>query len=485
MSKSPAKKKPAKNIDLSNAGAINAQLAGDAPAPDTKALVERALREGVPGMALVADLVPYATNARTHSEEQVDKLCGSIRAFGFTNPILLWKDNLIIAGHGRWMAAKKLGLPKVPVMRLEYLSETECKQYVLADNRLALDAGWDNEMLSLEMKSLADMGADLSLTGFTEKELQALLAEKTEGLTDEDEEFAYPARPCTKPGDVWLLDGHRIRCGDSTGADDVKALLGSVVPMLMVTDPPYGMKYDPAWRGKAKNADGSPLSTGENRAVGVVQNDDRADWREAWALFPGTAMYVWHSGIFSAVVQASIEESGFAVRAQIIWRKNHFAIGRGDYHPQHEPLFYAVKKNGKSGWNGSRKESTVWDIDKPQKSETGHGTQKPVECMRRPIVNNSSPGQVVYDPFLGSGTTVIAAETEGRLCFGMEIDPGYVDVAVKRWQEFTGKQATLEGDGRTFDEICAAWAEEPPAGTEGETAPERGTAGGKSRKSKG
>jgi DNA modification methylase len=223
----------------------------------------------------------------------------------------------------------------------------------------------------------------------------------------------------------------------------------------MVTDPPYGVVYDPSWRNAAGVSGSSRL--------GKVQNDDRADWREAWELFPGDTAYVWHAGKFASQVQKSLEAAGFEMRAQIIWRKSHFAIGRGDYHWQHEPCWYAVRKGGKRKWTGDRKQSTVWDIAgvktaKDTDGETAddasvHGTQKPVECMRRPIENNSKAGEIVYDPFLGSGTTVIAAEQSGRICYGLEIDPAYVDVIVRRWQNFTGGSATLSGTQSTFSEI--------------------------------
>ncbi|HWO86591.1 MAG TPA: site-specific DNA-methyltransferase, partial [Stellaceae bacterium] len=268
----------------------------------------------------------------------------------------------------------------------------------------------------------------------------------------------------TRLGDVWCLGPHRIICGDSTDAAVVKALLDEVQPHLMVTDPPYGVNYDPAWRNEAGRAlDGSiqRLSSGKvhvplgARALGKVANDDRADWSEAWALFPGAVAYVWHAGTKAGTVQASLEACGFETRAQIVWAKSNFVISRGHYHAKHEPCWYAVRKGETGHWAGDHKQTTVWDIPKNAKSETGHGTQKPVECMRRPIENNSSPGQAVYEPFSGSGTTIIAAEMTARVAHAIEITPAYVDVAVKRWQEFTGQQAVLDGDGRSFDDVAA------------------------------
>ena len=250
--------------------------------------------------------------------------------------------------------------------------------------------------------------------------------------------------------------GHRIICGDSTDAATVERLLAGVKPHLMVTDPPYGVEYDASWRNEAartsKGMGNRAIGAG---AIGKVMNDDRADWREAWALFPGDVAYVWHAGKHAGMVADSLQAAKFDVRSQIIWAKNHLAISRGDYHWQHEPCWYAVRAKATSHWSGDRKQSTLWQIDKPKKSETGHSTQKPVECMARPIKNNSSPGQAVYEPFSGSGTTIIAAEQLGRVCYAVELNPAYVDVAVRRWQDFASGVATLEGDGRTFDEIAA------------------------------
>jgi DNA modification methylase len=218
----------------------------------------------------------------------------------------------------------------------------------------------------------------------------------------------------------------------------------------MVTDPPYGVEYDADWRNKAKRADGSVIG---GKAVGQVLNDDKADWREAWALFPGDVAYVWHADRFSHRVAESLEVCDFEMRALIIWGKSQLVIGRGHYHPQHEPCWYAVRKKATGHWAGDRKQTTLWQIAKPQKSETGHSTQKPVECMKKPIENNSSPGQAVYEPFSGSGTTIIAAEQTGRCCYAIELNPAYVDVAVKRWQDFTGQEATLEATSETFGQM--------------------------------
>jgi len=243
-----------------------------------------------------------------------------------------------------------------------------------------------------------------------------------------------------------LKSRHRIICGDSTDAETVAALLDGEVPNLMVTDPPYGVNYDPSWRARAG------VNRNQNK-LGKVENDDRADWREAWELFPGRIAYVWHGGLHAGTVFESLTETGFSVRSQIIWVKDRFALSRGDYHWQHEPCWYAVRGTG--NWTGDRSQSTVWSIPAREDSGFGHGTQKPVECMKRPIENNSEPGDAVYEPFSGSGTTIIAAEMTGRRCFAVELNPAYVDIAVRRWQAFTGQEAVLQADGRSFDEVAA------------------------------
>ena len=357
----------------------------------------------------VADLIPYARNSRTHSDEQVAQIAASIREFGFTNPVLVDGDKGIIAGHGRLLAARKLGLDDVPVIELSHLTETQRRAYVIADNKLALNAGWDLDLLKVELGGLQTDGFDLGLVGFSGDELAGLLADLTDGLTDPDEVPEVPVNPVSVLGDVWLLGKHRIVCGDCTDALVVEKALNGVRPHLMVTDPPYGVEYDPEWRERAG-------LNGPAAAKGKVLNDDKADWREAWALFPGDVAYVWHAGLYAGVVGDSLIETGFHLRSQIIWAKSVMVMSRGDYHWQHEPCWYAVRKGKVGQYDGGRKQTTLWQIEKPRKSETGHGTQKPVECMKRPIENNSSPGQAVYEPFSGSGTTIIAAEMTGRSC---------------------------------------------------------------------
>jgi DNA modification methylase len=417
-------------------------------ARDAQELVQ-ALAEGQ-GLRIehraVSALVPYARNARTHSEAQVALIAGSIREYGFTNPVLVDGENGIIAGHGRVMAARTLGLATVPVIEVGYLTEAQKRAYILADNRLAEQAGWDRELLALEVGDLGDLGIDLAGLGFDAGEIDALL---NRGGADQREEEPPepPAVPVSRPGDLWQLGSHRLICGDATDPDVVARVLGGVRPHLMVTDPPYGVMYDPEWRNRA--------GASETKRTGKVLNDHRADWREAWALFPGEVAYVWHGALHATTVAESLAATGFEVRAQIIWAKERLVLSRGHYHWQHEPCWYAVRAGGTGHWSGDRTQTTLWQIaSRDQDAATVHGTQKPVECMRRPILNNSSPGQAVYEPFCGSGSTLIAAETTGRSCHAVELDPPYVDVAVRRWEGFAGQAAILAGDERSFAEVA-------------------------------
>lgn len=394
----------------------------------------------------VDSLIPYARNARTHSDAQVAEIAASIREFGFNNPVLLRDDNTIIAGHGRVLAARKLGLAEVPCIYLSHLTEAQARAYVLADNQLATHAGWEAEVLRLELDDLQGLGFEPSLLGFGDADLASILGTVVEP-TDVDAEPQIDkaeelrAKWGVETGHLWRLGEHRILCGDSTLADDVKRVLDGAEPLLMVTDPPYGVEYDASWRngvlgedGVVRGRVGAGLNSG--RATGKVSNDDRADWREAWSLFAGDVAYVWHAGTKSPTVGTSLIECGFEIRSMIVWAKDRLVIGRSHYHEQKEPCYYAVRKGGTGHWAGDRKQTTLWQIDKPQKSETGHSTQKPVECMARPIRNHDS--EFVYEPFSGSGTTIIACEQLGRKCRAIEISPAYVAVAIQRWADATG-----------------------------------------------
>lgn len=408
----------------------------------------------------VGDIIPAARNARTHSAAQVVQLVRSIQEFGWTNPLLVDERGVIIAGHGRLEAAKQLALPEVPTIALTGLSAAQKRALALADNQLALNAGWDEELLRLELSELDSAEFDLSLVGFSDEQLTDILSPGVVGLTDADDVPDLPVNPVTRLGDVWLLGKHRLVCGDSTEAAAVELALAGAKPHLMVTDPPYGVDYDANWRNEAEGVGGfgNPAKARSgfksSCAIGVVINDSRADWREAWSRFQGDVAYVWHASLHTHKAAESLLAVGLELRASIIWAKSTLQISRGHYHWQHEPCWYAVRKGATGHWSGDRKQTTLWEIDR-RRSETGHSTQKPVECMQRPMENNSKPGDAVYDPFLGSGTSLIAAEVAGRVCLSIELHPAYVDVAVTRWQQFTGQLATLEASGHTFDQVAA------------------------------
>ena len=386
-------------------------------------------------------LIPSARNARTHSAAQVAEIAGRIRTFGFTNPLLVGEDADVVAGHGRLAAARLLGLSEVPVIPLRKLSEMERRQLMLADNRIALNAGWDAEMLKLELADLGRLGADLKILGFNEQELAVALGGAAPGLVHEDEVPELGEIAISKQGDIWMLGPHRIGCGDSTNATVVSAVLAGALPQLMVTDPPYGVEYDPAWRHRR--------GVNNSARKDKIQNDEVADWAPAWSLFPGEIAYVWHGALRSTIVAESLFKVGFAIRAQIIWAKERLVMSQGDYHWQHEPCWYVVRKKG--NWTGDRKQTTLWNIPSGgQDADTRHATQKPVECMRRPMLNNSSPGQAIYEPFLGSGTTLIAAQSSGRVCLAIEIDPLFVDLAIRRWQAFDWRESDTRERRRLF-----------------------------------
>ncbi len=387
----------------------------------------------------------YPRNPRKN-DAAVDRMCASIREFGFKIPCLVRSDGEVVDGHLRLKAARKLGIPEIPLILCDEWTPAQVKAFRLMVNRSVEWAECDPDLLGLELLDLKNLDFDLGLTGFEDEELARLLAaqDATDGLCDEDAAPPAPQTPVSKLGDLWLLGRHRLLCGDSTDRQTVSRVLGSVKPTLLVTDQPYGVQYDPEWRKRA--------GVNNSNRMGKVRNDDRADWREAWALFPGDVAYVWHGALHASTVSDSLESCGFEIRSQIVWAKPSLVMGRGHYHWQHEPCWYAVRGTGH--WNGDRKQSTLWHIEnRNQDAETVHSTQKPVECMRRPIVNNSSPGQAVYEPFSGSGTAIIACEKEARIALAIELEPAYVDVAVTRWQNFTGKRAVLDG-GSSFDEVA-------------------------------
>ncbi len=405
----------------------------------------------------VAALLPYAENARTHSPAQVAQIAASIAQFGFVNPVLVDGEGVLIAGHGRVMAAKQLGLAAVPVLRLGHLSPAQARALRLTDNQIALNSGWDEALLAAEIARIRDEAVvDLDTLGFSSEALAQLLASLDganagDALVGDPDAAAPepPANPVSRPGDLWRVGRHRLLCGDATNAVDVARLLAGATPHLMITDPPYGVDYDPTWRNDAGVS--TTLRTGK------VTNDDRADWRAAWALFPGDVAYIWHAGVHARTVIESLEAAGFAIRSQIVWAKPRLVLGRGDYHWRHEPCLYAVRKGATGHWQGARDQTTLWEIGNgPEDIATVHSTQKPVECMRRPMLNNSGQGDAVYEPFCGSGTTIIAAEITGRVCQAMEISPAYCDVVLERWQVMTGEPAILDGEDRSFADVATA-----------------------------
>jgi DNA modification methylase len=402
----------------------------------------------------LTNLIPYARNPR-RNEGAIDRMAASIREFGFKIPILARGTGEIIDGHLRYKAGHKLGLEQVPVILCDEWSPAQVKAFRLMVNRSATWAGWDEDLLSLELAELKGFEFDLDLTGFEDREIDRYLC--ASGLEDERAD-AIPelsAEAVTRGGDLWLCGEHRVLCGDATDGGAVARVLGARRPELMITDPPYGVDYDPLWRERA--------GLGTVRQTGKVLNDNRADWEAAYVLFPGDVAYVWHAGIHAAEVARGLESAQFQLRSQIIWAKQHFALSRGHYHWQHEPCWYAVRRGGNARWRGDRKQSTLWQIanrnpfggGEEEEAVTGHGTQKPVEIMRRPMLNHTQAGDTVYDPFLGSGSVLMAAEMTGRICYGVEIEPCYVDMVIRRWQAFSQKAAVLESDGRSFSQVEA------------------------------
>ena len=410
--------------------------------------------------------VPYIRHLRRNAAA-VDRMCASIREFGFKVPCLVRGDGEVVDGDLRLKAARKLGLTEVPVILCDEWTLTQVKAFRLLVNRSAVWADWDKELLAVEFQELSEAYSDLSLTGFDPREIDDLLLLPNE---DQRENAAPPlsSNPVSRPGDLWLCGRppHRILCADATSPDAVAHLLGKHKPILMVTDPPYGIELDSEWRDRAGLNGCGPAQPSylkrrtEGHTETTISGDTRADWSDAFALLPSLQIgYVWHASVFTAEVLAGLLRIGFLYPQQIIWNKGRPVLTRTHYWYQHEPCWYVRKKNapwfGKPGDN-----STVWDSPSPKfimggsdEEKFDHPTQKPIELMRRPILNHTKRKELVYDPFLGSGTTLVAAELTKRVCLGIELDAKYVDVAVTRWQTLTGKQATLEGDGRTFAEI--------------------------------
>ncbi len=448
-------------------------------------------------------LSPDDHNARIHDARNLTEIERSLKEFGQHRPFVVQRSTgKIIIGNGMFEAMKKLGYKEALVLWVDDSDERAIRR-ALADNRTSDLSAFDDAILAELIAK-----AEGELPGWTQAEIDKIIAQAqgNNGLCDPDEIPPEPLTATARPGDLWILDNHRLICGDSTDTKTVERLLAGAKPHLMVTDPPYGVNYDPLWRKKALGSVG---------ATGAVKNDDISDWSAAWRLFPGDVAYVWHGALHTHIVAASLESCGFKLRSQIIWVKDRLIISRSDYHWQHEACWYVVRDNApghytggrkqtttwedifptqavknysetsahgetvgffyapryalrkgrwkkgaalalelpvNSHWQGGNRQSTTWQIShKDQDCKTIHSTQKPVECMRRPIINNSQEGDAVYEPFAGSGTTVIAAEMEGRKCYAIELDPVYVDVIITRWQNYTGKTAVLDGQGLSFN----------------------------------
>jgi site-specific DNA-methyltransferase (adenine-specific) len=395
-----------------------------------------------------ASLIPYARNARTHSPAQIDKIAASIREFGFLNPIITDGQSGIVAGHGRVLAAQKLGLDTLPTIDAAHLTEAQRRAYVLADNRLALDAGWDNDLLKIELQDLDAAGFDLTLTGFDLGEIAALTLDATEGLTDPDAVPDAPAVPVTVLGDVWLLGRHRLMCGDSTSIDHMEVLTQGQLVDMWLTDPPYNVAYE----GKTKDALKIQNDSMSNDTFRQFLRD--ANTAADAVMKPGAVFYIWHADSEGYNFRGACHDVGWQVRQCLIWKKQTLVMGRQDYHWKHEPCLYGWKGGAGHLWATDRKQTTILEFDR-QSRNAEHPTMKPVALFEYQMLNNTKGGDQVLDSFAGSGTTAIACETHGRFARMMELDPKYCDVIITRWQNFTGLTATLEATGQTFTELKA------------------------------
>jgi DNA modification methylase len=391
----------------------------------------------------VDDLIPYARNARTHSDEQVAQLAASIKEWGWTTPVLIDEDGEIIAGHGRVMAARKLGIEEVPTMTAIGWTKAQKQAYVLADNQLPQNAGWDMDLLSVEMKDLDADGFDLSLIGFGDDMLANMLVDETAGLTDEDSVPDVPENPVTVEGDIWLLGNHRLMCGDSTSIEHLQRLCDGQLVDMWLTDPPYNVAYEGGTKEKL-----------------TIKNDSMADdqfrqfLRDAYVavdavMKAGAVFYIWHADLEGYNFRGAAKDAGWTVRQCLIWKKSSLVMGRQDYHWIHEPCLYGWKDGAAHLWAADRKQTTILQFDKPSRNGE-HPTMKPVELFEYQMLNNTKGSDLVLDSFAGSGTTAIACEKHGRHSRLMELDPKYCDVIVKRWCDFTGKDATLEANGKSF-----------------------------------
>ncbi|MGE0252956.1 MAG: site-specific DNA-methyltransferase [Alphaproteobacteria bacterium] len=398
----------------------------------------------------VGRLLPYAANARTHSDAQVAQIAGSIAEFGFNVPCLVDERGVLIAGHGRLLAATKLGLESVPVIRLEHLSPAQARAYRLADNRIALNAGWDEAMLSAELAALREENVDLGLLGFDDDELEHLLAGGQDDGGDPDQAPEPPVVPVSRPGDLWICGEHRVLCGDATALDDVEKVLGGELADMCFGDPPYNVNYANSPTDKLRGRHRPILNDALGEDFGAMLH---VACTNILTVTKG-AIYICMSSSELDTLQQAFRTAGGRWSTFVIWAKNTFTLGRSDYQRQYEPILYGWRDGADHYWCGARDQGDVWFVDKPVRNDL-HPTMKPVELVERAIRNSSKSRDIVLDPFGGSGTTMIAAERAGRRARLVELDPKYVDVIVQRWQDATGGQA-VHAEGRPFGLAGAA-----------------------------
>ncbi len=397
-------------------------------------------------MADINRLVPYARNARTHSKEQILQLRSSLREFGFVNPVIVDKDYNIIAGHGRVLAAKAEGMTEVPCVFVEHLTEAQKKAYILADNRLALNAGWDEELLALEFADLKDLGFDLEVTGFDAAEIEKLFAGSDKDVQDDDFDLtaALEQAAFVLPGDVWTLGRHRLICGDATDAGTVRKLMDGRTANLVLTDPPYNVNFEGSSGLKIKNDKMS-----DEQFYAFLLAAFRCFYEN---LADGGAFYCFHSDSEKVNFFRACVDAGFHYSTTCIWVKNALVLGRGDYQQMHEPVLYAFKDTAKHKWYSDRKQTTIWNFDKPKKN-ADHPTSKPLDLLAYPITNSSQANAIVLDTFGGSGSTLIACEQLDRTCFMLELDEIYASVILRRYAEMKqngGADITCERDGKVY-----------------------------------
>lgn len=394
----------------------------------------------------VSKLIPYVNNARTHSKEQITKLRSSLREFGFINPIIIDKDFNVIAGHGRLMAAKEEGIDEVPCVFVDYLTEAQKKAYILADNRMALDAGWDESLLAVEIEELKNLGFDTELTGFDEKEIADLFSDGTDSDAKDDDfdlTVALEKAAFVQRGDIWTVGRHRLMCGDATSSDDVNTLMGNVKANLILTDPPYNVAF--------KSGSGLTIQNDS------MKNDDFYNFLlsafkcMADHLEKGGAAYVFHADTEGLNFRRAFVDAGFHLAGCCIWVKDSLVLGRSDYQWQHEPVLYGFMQNGKHKWYSDRKQTTIWNFDKPKRN-ANHPTSKPLDLLGYPIGNSTQENGVVIDTFGGSGSTLMACEQMNRICYMMELDEKYASVILRRYVEDTGdaEGVFVERDGKRY-----------------------------------